>query len=99
MSNFLCGPGFEALSQAFGWPIVKTWVVWRAELSPAIAEAKFATREILAIPPYAPLSDLRARGNDEAAEDIQAGALGRRFRADDMDGGAVSALGRAADRA
>lgn len=75
VSNFLCSPNFEAPSQAFGWPSVKTWVVWRAELSSAVGEARFATREILTIPPHASLSDLRARESDKAAKDIQAGAL------------------------
>ena len=75
LSNFLCSPNFEAPSQAFGWPSVKTWVVWRAEMSSAVAEAKFATREILAIPPHAPLGELRQRESDETAKDVKAGAL------------------------
>lgn len=75
VSNFLCGPGFEALTQAFGWPSVRTWVVWRAEIAPAIAEARFATREILAVPPHAPLGDLRRSAGEEAGRDSRAGAL------------------------
>jgi len=74
-SNFLGSPIFEAPSQAFGWPSVKTWIVWRAELSPAVAAAKFATREILVIPPHAPIGDLRSRESDDAARDVEAGAL------------------------
>ena len=75
LSNFLCGAGFEALTQAFGWPSVKTWIVCRAELSPAIGQAKFATREILALPPYAPLGELRRSAAEKAVQDVGRGAL------------------------
>jgi hypothetical protein len=75
LSNFLCGPGFEALTQSFGWPSVRTWVVWRAEVSPTIAEAKFATREVLDTPRYAPLGDLRRHESEETTKDVQGGAL------------------------
>lgn len=40
-SDFLCGAGFEALTGAFGWPTVRTWIVWQAELSAEIAAARF----------------------------------------------------------
>src|SRR5579883_2523197 len=75
LSDFLGGPGFEALTQAFGWPSVKTWIVWGAEVSPAIGEAKFATREILATPPFARLGEARRRESDQAERDVAAGAL------------------------
>lgn len=75
LSNFLCGAGFEALTQSFGWPQVKTWVVWRAEAGADIAEAKFATREILPTPPYSPMGELRRRALDETSQDASLGAL------------------------
>lgn len=31
-TDFLCGPGFEALTGAFGWPQVMTWIVSQAEI-------------------------------------------------------------------
>lgn len=58
-SDFLTGPGFETLTQSFGWPQVKTWIVWHAETTPAVAEAKFATEETIAIEPYASLAEIR----------------------------------------
>jgi hypothetical protein len=75
LSNFLCGPTFEAPTQAFGWPSVKTWIVWRAEISPAIVEAKFATREVLAMAPHGPLAAVRRSESDEAAQDVANGAV------------------------
>jgi hypothetical protein len=57
LSNFVCGEGFAAVSQAFGWPQIRTWIVWRASVAREIAKARFATREILAIPPHAALGD------------------------------------------
>ncbi|TCU15738.1 DUF4865 family protein [Rhizobium sullae] len=69
-SDFLTGPGFEALTQSFGWPQVRHWIVWNAEVADLRA-AKFASRDILPIPPYAPLAEIRreevARSHAEAA--------------------------------
>jgi hypothetical protein len=75
LSNFLCGPGFAALTSAFGWPEVATWVVWRAAISNEIAAAQYATRELLTTEPYAPLADLRRRESDDAAADVAGGVL------------------------
>ncbi|MBY3414614.1 DUF4865 family protein [Rhizobium laguerreae] len=75
VSDFLCGPGFEALTGAFGWPQVKTWIVWQAEISPDIAAAKFATCDIQQTEPYAPLIDLRGANSAEADADMATGAL------------------------
>jgi Domain of unknown function (DUF4865) len=76
LSNFVCGEGFAAVSQAFGWPRIKTWIVWRASVGREIAKARFATREILAIAPHARLEDLRKRESEEAKRDVdQGGAL------------------------
>jgi hypothetical protein len=76
LSNFVCGDGFAAVSQAFGWPQIKTWIVWRASVGQEIAKARFATREIQTIPPYAALADLRERESEAASRDVeQGGAL------------------------
>lgn len=72
-SDFLCGPGFETLTGAFGWPQVRTWIVWRAEISPDIAAARFATRDIGPIEPYAPLADIRRVESQEAEADVATG--------------------------
>lgn len=77
MNAFLCGPGFVGVTQSFGWPAVRTWSVWQAQLSPEIHRAVFATREISATAPYASLEDLRKRESDEAIADVERdGALG-----------------------
>jgi hypothetical protein len=73
MSEFLCGPGFAGVSGAFGWPSVKTWTVWSAPLSDAVAEARFATREIAPIAPYAALSEIRGRESEAAQEAVARG--------------------------
>jgi hypothetical protein len=73
LSDFICGPGFVGLTDSFGWPQVKTWVVWRADISPDIRNARFATREIIQTEPYAPLAEIRQRESDEAAGDVARG--------------------------
>ncbi|SEI05207.1 protein of unknown function [Rhizobium tibeticum] len=45
-SDFLTGPGFERVTQSFGWPHVKTWIVWHAETASAVTDAKFASEEV-----------------------------------------------------
>lgn len=72
-SDFLCSPGFEALTNAFGWPQVRSWIVWQAEISPDIASASFATRDILQTEPYAPLADIRRAESTEATADVAIG--------------------------
>lgn len=75
-SDFLAGPGFDALAQTFGWPQVRHWIVWSAAATD-IKAARFASRNVLPIPPYAPLAEIRkeevARSNAEAA--ARGGAL------------------------
>jgi hypothetical protein len=77
MNNFLAGSGFAALVQAFGWPVIRTWSVWHARLMPNIRSARCATREVVAIPPYTNLSELREAERLRLDADIdQRGALG-----------------------
>jgi len=73
MNEFLCGAGFVGLSQSFGWPSVKSWLVWEAHLIPSARDAVFATREILMTPPYASLSELRKRESESAIADVESG--------------------------
>ncbi|RUM23685.1 DUF4865 family protein [Rhizobium vallis] len=72
-SDFLCGPGFQALTDAFGWPQVRTWIVWRADISPDIAAARFATCNILQTEAYAPLADIRHAESAEVEADLATG--------------------------
>ncbi|MGY5808398.1 DUF4865 family protein [Rhizobium sp. LEGMi198b] len=73
LSNFICGPGFAGVTESFGWPQVKTWVVWHTAISPDIRDARFAIREIVQMEPYAPLSEIRQRESDAAAGEVARG--------------------------
>ena len=68
MNSFLAGPGFAGLTQSFGWPSVKTWSVWHAELSSRLPSTRFATRESIAIAPYTKLGELQAAESMRAKE-------------------------------
>ncbi|WP_414474342.1 DUF4865 family protein [Microvirga sp. M2] len=72
-SDFLCGLGFQALANDFGWPSVRTWIVWQARVAPGFREAKFATREILPIESHALLEEIRRRDSDEARRIVESG--------------------------
>jgi len=75
MNDFLCGPGFATMSGDFGWPIVRTWSVWHAELGEDLRRAKFATRTETSIRPHVNLSMLRQEAVAEARRAVDQGAL------------------------
>jgi hypothetical protein len=75
MSGFLTGGGFAGVSEAFGWPQVRVWIVWRARLARGVEQARFATREIAPIASHAPLDALKAQESAAADEAIERGAL------------------------
>ena len=58
MNRFLTGPGFAALTQSFGWPVVKTWSVLHGERASRVREARYATRSTATIAPHTDLSAL-----------------------------------------
>ncbi|WP_018899719.1 DUF4865 family protein [Rhizobium sp. 2MFCol3.1] len=58
-SDFLCGPGFEAVSRSFGRPQVATWIVWHGDVAPDATKARFATREILPLGTDVSLASVR----------------------------------------
>lgn len=96
MSAFLCGDGFAGLTRDFGWPSVDTWHVWQSNVSPRIAGATCASREVVTIPRYASLAGVRAEEDERASHDVHmAGASGGGdgFRADDVVTGAFPPLG------
>ncbi|RJG05509.1 DUF4865 family protein [Noviherbaspirillum cavernae] len=68
MNEFLCGPGFLGLTQSFGWPSVRTWSVWHAEMSQEVARAQYAMRETVLITPHADLSSLRRVESERSRE-------------------------------
>lgn len=75
MNAFLGSSGFVALTQAFGWPVIQMWSAWHAHVSPDATQAICASRDIVAIPPYTDLDELRQQERQLAQNDIAAGAL------------------------
>lgn len=75
MDAFLTSPGFAGLARDFGWPMVRSWIVWQAQCAGALTDARFASRRIEAIAPHADLAALKraACGAGEAA--VREGAL------------------------
>lgn len=72
---FLSGPGFAGVTRDFGWPQVRTWLVWQAVLGPDLRAARFASRETTPIAPYADLASLRDTAAAEARSAVGEGAL------------------------
>ncbi|WP_426701844.1 DUF4865 family protein [Rhodanobacter sp. Col0626] len=75
MNEFLGGAGFAALTQSFGWPSIRTWSVWQAELAADLSAATCATRDIIALPPYSTLDACRRAEAAAAHDDMDRGAL------------------------
>jgi hypothetical protein len=73
MNTFLGGAGFAALTQSFGWPSVRTWSVWQAELAADLSAATCATRDIIPLPPYSALDACRDAEAATARDDIARG--------------------------
>ena len=59
MNAFLGAPGFAALVASFGRPAISVWSVWHAQRPNDAGAARYATREIVAIPPEASLEAWR----------------------------------------
>jgi hypothetical protein len=73
LNDFVCGPGFAGVSDAFGRPRIASWIVWQTAISANIRQARFATREITEIRGHADLADMRARESEAAKIDIETG--------------------------
>lgn len=69
MNRFLAGDGFKALAESFGWPTVRWWLVVHSEISDAVRDARFATREITPIAPHIALATLLKTEADASAAD------------------------------
>lgn len=59
MNDFLCGPRFQAVAGAFGWPAVQTWNTVATSHGSDIGRAQFATKEVLHLIPFSSLAELR----------------------------------------
>jgi len=75
MHGFLNGPGFAAVSKAFGWPSVQTWTPWHASVGTDVRQARYATRSVDTIPPYSGLTELRQKEEVHAQRMLEQGAL------------------------
>jgi hypothetical protein len=75
MEAFLSGPGFRAVSSAFGWPSVASWIVWHQEVSMDVAAAGYAMKHIVPIAPHCDLQALRCEATQRALEQTAMGAL------------------------
>lgn len=75
LNNFVAGPGFAGVAEAFGWPSIRTFIVWHAEFGEHLADAKYACREISPIAAYSDLATLRAETLRDAQIAVQEGAL------------------------
>ncbi|KPC53892.1 DUF4865 family protein [Amantichitinum ursilacus] len=59
MFRFLSGPGFKALTQDLGWPIIQTWAVLDSWFAPDARSARYAACSLNPITPYSDLARLR----------------------------------------
>lgn len=75
MNEFVCGPGFAAVSGAFGWPAIRHWVPWEAALGREITGARYAVRQEMPIAPHTRLDLLRATESEAARKAVADGAL------------------------
>ncbi|WP_242112051.1 DUF4865 family protein [Luteimonas aquatica] len=75
MHAFLAGPGFAALTDAFGRPHVRTWSAWEANGTARLREAVCASRDLRALPVDADLGEIRTQALAQAHEDLANGAL------------------------
>lgn len=75
ISNFLTSPGFAGLARDYGWPKVRTWLGWHAELAGNLSAAGFASRTIETIAPHTDLASLRADAVENARTAVRHGAL------------------------
>jgi len=75
INAFLTAPGFQALTQSFGWPGIRTWLPWFERRMPAFAETQSATRELITLPPHCDLPARREAEIQLAEDDLGKGAL------------------------
>lgn len=75
MHEFLNGPGFAGVTQAFGWPSVRTWTPWHASIGDAVRQARHALRSVAAIAPHSDLAARRLREEEWAQQTLRRGAL------------------------
>lgn len=75
LNDFLCGPGFAVLSEDFVRPTVQTWYTWQADLGSDLRAARFASRKVTSIDPYADFGLLREKARVQANRATDQGAI------------------------
>ncbi|USX26568.1 DUF4865 family protein [Oxalobacteraceae bacterium OTU3CINTB1] len=75
MHGFLNGPGFAGVARAFGWPSVRTWTPWHADVDADVRAARHATRSVHQIALYSDLATLRKQEEQWARDARERGAL------------------------
>jgi hypothetical protein len=75
MHGFLNGAGFAGVARAFGWPSVRIWTPWHAEVGDDVRAARHATRSVERIAPYSDLAALRESEVAWARQARERGAL------------------------
>jgi Domain of unknown function (DUF4865) len=71
MNDFLCGPGFEGVSDSFGRPSVSLWSVLGLRLSDELSNAVCATRDVVTLRPDTDLAELRRMEQQGVHEDVE----------------------------
>lgn len=72
LRDFVCSAGFAGLVNAFGWPAVLTWpAIICSEQGGALSLARFASREIVSLPPFTDLEMLRREECEAARAAVQ----------------------------
>ncbi|HET8708049.1 MAG TPA: DUF4865 family protein [Pseudomonadales bacterium] len=72
LRDFVCSAGFAGLVNSFGWPAVLSWpAVICSEQGGALPLARFASREIVSLPPFVDLSALQRDECESARSAVQ----------------------------
>ncbi len=72
LRDFVCSTGFAGLVSSFGWPAVLTWpALICAEQGGDLSLARFASREIVSLPPFADLGALQREECESARTAVQ----------------------------
>ncbi|MDH2432082.1 DUF4865 family protein [Pokkaliibacter sp. MBI-7] len=75
MRQFLCSPGFAALQGDFGRPDVLSWIPLYQHVGTSVQQARFAVRELSAIPSSLALAGLEQQQQQWLDTQQQRGAL------------------------
>jgi hypothetical protein len=75
MKDFLSDDRFRAVAQAFGWPVVRTWIPVAVTGDPDPGATRFVSRELVQLSPYTDLEDLGRSETDALCENARQGLI------------------------